>query len=85
MKILLTIIKKWISNNSDKLAHFIICALLMTTFTPMVGPYWAALITIIIGIIKEVFDKFNGGRFDWLDLLADSLGIIYIIGYTLIL
>jgi hypothetical protein len=36
----------------------------------------AALITLIIGIAKEGYDKLRGGRFDLYDLLADILGIL---------
>lgn len=78
-------IRKWIASHSDKLAHFLVSAMLVSLFAIIVGLIWATIIAILLGITKEVLDKIKGGKFDLLDLLADALGIIYIVIYTLVL
>lgn len=61
----------------DKIEHFIVCMgltfILAYLSTSIIT---AALITLIIGIAKEGYDKLRGGRFDLYDLLADILGIL---------
>lgn len=62
---------------SDGMMHVIlsafICAVLSLFF-----PWWlAALITLAIGIGKEVYDMVSGkGCAEWGDLIADLVGIL---------
>ena len=79
---------KWLSNNIDKVAHFSISALLVVAIGIVCmainlckdttnAVYSAAGVVLILGIIKELYDMFKGGKVDYKDLLADSLGCIF--------
>ncbi len=61
----------------DKLKHALVSAIIAVVLSLFL-PWWgAALITLAIGIGKEVYDKVSGkGCAEWLDLLADIVGII---------
>ena len=61
----------------DKLKHVLVSAIIAVILSLFL-PWWgAALITLAIGIGKEVYDKVSGtGCAEWLDLLADIVGII---------
>ena len=60
----------------DKLLHVVVSAALSAVLA-LVLPWWAAaLITLAIGVAKEVYDKVSGrGCAEWGDLLADVIGI----------
>ena len=77
---------KWLTSiPSDKLLHFIVSGILYALFFKMLilafglynlVPYiLAGVLTFGIGILKEYLDQKDGGKFDFLDLLADLLGI----------
>ena len=55
--------------------HFLACAVIvfLLSFLSVIG---AVIVTLLIGVAKEVNDKFCGGDFDWTDIIADCLGII---------
>lgn len=58
--------------------HIILSAIL-TVVAKWLLPVWvaAALVTLGIGVAKEVYDKVSGkGCSEWGDLLADVLGVI---------
>ena len=62
----------------DKGLHFIVGffgTLILTTFIPLLC---SIIIMIIISIAKEVYDKYktNPTGFSWLDLLADTIGVV---------
>ena len=61
----------------DKPKHIVVSAILAVVLN-LVLPWWGtALITLAIGIGKEIYDKVSGkGCAEWLDLLADVIGII---------
>lgn len=61
----------------DKYKHIVVSAIIAVALSLFL-PWWgAALITLAIGIGKEVYDKVSGkGCAEWLDLLADVIGII---------
>lgn len=63
--------------SNDKLQHALVSAVIATLLSLFL-PWWdAAIITLIIGIGKEIYDKVSGkGCAEWLDLLADIVGII---------
>lgn len=61
----------------DKLKHIVVSAIVMVIFNLFLPTYIAALITLAIGIGKEVYDKTtNKGCAEWEDLLCDIVGII---------
>lgn len=62
---------------ADKLKHIVVSAILMVALNLILPTWVAALITLCIGIGKEIYDKVSGkGCAEWLDLLADIIGII---------
>ena len=73
-------ISKWLNVRSDLILHFIVSAVIMLCLTFIAPNYIAAIITLLIGIIKEIYDciKPIPSGFDRLDILADILGILAI-------
>ena len=61
----------------DKLKHALVSAITAVVLSLFI-PWWgAALITLAIGVGKEVYDKLSGkGCAEWLDLFAYIVGII---------
>lgn len=61
----------------DKYKHIVVSAII-TVILDLILPWWvAALITLTIGIGKEVYDKVSGkGNAEWMDLLANVVGIL---------
>lgn len=61
----------------DKLKHIVVSATIAVALNLFL-PWWvAALITLAIGVGKEVYDKVSGkGCAEWKDLLADLVGIL---------
>ena len=66
-------------NQVDKLKHIFVCIVLMTILKPIVGTFFAIVITAVISIaIKEflIDKKLGKGQFDVKDIYADIIGII---------
>ena len=61
----------------DKLKHIVVSAIIVVALNLFL-PWWVAgLITLAIGVGKEVYDKVSGkGHAEWKDLLADFVGIL---------
>lgn len=61
----------------DKYKHIVVSAIIAVVLNLFL-PWWvAALITLAIGIGKEVYDKLSGkGCAEWEDLVADVVGIL---------
>ena len=60
----------------DKVAHFAVSAFLCLAISRFL-PVWAGITaTMVLGIGKEVYDALTGGKVDWKDLLADTLGVV---------
>lgn len=80
MKDLYNKIKSFVKNNvtDDKKLHFLVSALLTEIFYDVGIPLWIAmLITLGIGIGKELYDKYvKKTMFDVKDLIADIVGIL---------
>lgn len=60
----------------DKLKHVVVSAIMAVALN-LILPWWVAgLITLAIGVGKEVYDKVTGkGHPEWKDLVADLIGI----------
>lgn len=69
---------KWITN--DGLLHILICMVLMLSFYLIIGYILSLLITIIFGLIKEIYDYFiqKDNNINQLkhDVICNSIGII---------
>ena len=60
----------------DKLKHIVISAVIMVLLSLFLPKLIAAIITLAIGIGKELYDKYTGkGCAEWEDLLSDLVGI----------
>lgn len=61
----------------DKLKHIVVSAIIAVALNLFL-PWWVAgLVTLAIGVGKEVYDKVSGkGCAEWKDLAADVVGII---------
>lgn len=61
----------------DKLKHVVVSAIIAVALNLFL-PWWVAgLITLAIGVGKEVYDKVSGkGHAEWKDLVADLVGTI---------
>ncbi len=61
----------------DKLKHIVVSAIIAVALN-LILPWWvAAILTLAIGVGKEVYDKVTGkGHPEWKDLVADLVGII---------
>ena len=63
---------------ADLLLHFEVSALICLLLCIFLPSWAAGLITLAIGIIKEIYDKHKASGFDLWDLLADLIGILVI-------
>ena len=75
MKKFLDFLKQWwASFPKDKLYHFLagyfISALICIPSYAAIGFACA----VVAGVLKEIHDRRNGGRFDWADLFATVIG-----------
>lgn len=61
----------------DKLKHIVVSAIIAVALNLFL-PWWVAgVITLAIGVGKEVYDKLSGkGCSEWKDLVADLVGIL---------
>jgi len=58
----------------DKQQHYAVCLLLTLVALPYLGLIMSALLTLIVGLSKEVWDKYYGSGFCWYDMLANFMG-----------
>ena len=61
----------------DKLKHIVVSAIIAVALNLFL-PWWVAgLLTLCVGIGKEIYDKVTGkGYSEWKDLLANVVGIL---------
>lgn len=66
----------------DKYIHVVVCIViagLIAHLLPLprvIRVIVAAVVTAVIGVAKEVYDKKDYGLFDWNDILADVCGAV---------
>lgn len=77
--------RQWISRNLDKICHALSCALITIVITGMMlkvteGLVFSliegAAVAVLVGVYKELVDKYDGEEFDKMDLLADCIGTV---------
>jgi hypothetical protein len=57
--------------------HYFISLVIVIALSFMLSLFWSCLITLAIGIIKEMIDKYiRKAKFSLLDLVADVAGIL---------
>ena len=43
-----------------------------------VMPWWlAAIITVVLFVLKEIYDRYHGGSAEWHDIICDCVGLAY--------
>lgn len=66
---------KWV--RTDGLLHIGYAALIFLSLEPFM-PWWvAAIITVVLFIIKEIYDRHHGGCAEWHDIICDCIGLAY--------
>lgn len=59
----------------DKQKHFWLSFALVAMFYPWVNLAWAALMVLLLGLLKELVDHRFGTGFCWYDMGANGLGL----------
>lgn len=80
---------------ADKIVHFVVSLILAivlaiviksiegTAVSDVLCGIYAAIATMCIGVGKEIWDKFKGTGFDIYDLVADALGCLVAVAFSL--
>lgn len=67
-------IRSWVA--VDGLLHILVSALLFVTFFAIKPDYFgASVMTLGLGIFKEIYDKTHNGSATWHDIICDLVGI----------
>ena len=66
-------ISNWVRR--DGLLHIESCALLVIVLSLGVHVWLAAVLGLLVGIGKEVWDKYKGGVPSWHDVFCDCIGV----------
>ena len=63
---------------TDKVMHAETCALISSVVSVYAhNALIGAIATIVLGVLKELYDKSTGEEFDWKDLTADVVGAVF--------
>lgn len=79
---------------ADKVAHFVVSLIITAVLAIVIKSVevssvgvmcglLAAAVTMCLGVAKEVWDKFRGTGFDVYDLVADALGCIVAVVFSI--
>lgn len=66
----------------DKLLHFTFSMIAMRLFLAVVSKsffscFLTAILVLSVGVLKELYDKKRGQKFDKNDLIADLFGVLF--------
>lgn len=62
---------------ADGMMHFIVSSVISALLKTLVGVFPSIVITLTIGIAKEVYDRISKkGRAEWKDVVCDILGML---------
>ena len=63
---------------TDKVMHAESCAFIAAVVTAYThNALIGAIAAIVVGVLKELYDKSTGEEFDWKDLAADAVGAVF--------
>ncbi len=60
----------------DKQKHFYYSFLILLAAYCVLSLLWSIVVTVLVGLVKEIWDHFYGSGFCWWDLLANGIGIL---------
>jgi len=61
----------------DKQLHFLVSAFIVFAIYAFIPNLLVAgIIALMVGLLKEVYDEYTYGGWDWYDMLADVIGIL---------
>lgn len=61
---------------NDKVKHLIVGAFICFLVAVPFGTYWAVGLTLLAGVLREGWNLYHGGKFDWQDIVATVLGAV---------
>lgn len=62
---------------ADGMMHFIVSSVISALLNTLVGVFPSIVITLTIGIAKEVYDRISKkGSAEWKDVVCDILGML---------
>lgn len=63
---------------TDKVLHAEACAFIASVVTAYTHDMViGAFVAIVVGVLKELYDKSTGEEFDWKDLAADAVESVF--------
>lgn len=63
---------------TDKVMHAEACAFVASVVSVYAhNALIGAIAAIVVGVLKELYDKSTGEEFDWKDLAADAVGAVF--------
>lgn len=63
---------------TDKVMHAEACAFIAAVATAYThNAVIGAVVSIVVGVLKELYDTSTGEEFDWKDLAADAVGSVF--------
>lgn len=63
---------------TDKVMHAETCAFISSVVSVYAhNALIGAIAAIVVGVLKELYDKSTGEEFDWKDLAADVVGAVF--------
>ena len=76
MKRVVSLFENILVNHIDKVAHFAITYGVVYTLADKWDVNGAIAVGILLGVVKEIWDKLQYGKLSMADLIADILGIV---------
>lgn len=65
---------KFLTLPHDKLSHFFYGVVMALTMVPFFSHYFIMCYILVISVAKEIWDTYNNGGIEYLDLLATVAG-----------
>lgn len=60
----------------DKQQHFLYSLVILLVSYSVLSLVWSLVVTLMVGLGKEIWDHYYGSGFCWWDLLANAVGIV---------
>ena len=60
----------------DKITHYSVSFMLAAVFSYFMPTMYAVILSFAIGVCREAYNKYKGGKFDLYDMSANITGIL---------